>query len=74
MAKLDPFTRKRITRFVEDHRAKSGQLPTFADFEKAGFEKSLVKEAERAKLIEELYVTLTNGTVVKGFKVSDHSP
>jgi hypothetical protein len=71
MGALDPFTARRLSRFVEDHRAKSGQLPTYADFEKAGFARELVKEAERAKLIEELYVTLTNGTVVKGFRLSD---
>ena len=65
---IDLFTRKRLVRFVEDHRAKSGQLPTFADLEKAGFDRSLVKEAERLKIIEEFYVTLTNGSVVKGFK------
>ncbi len=65
---IDLFTRKRLVRFIEDHRAKSGQLPTFADLEKAGFDRALVKEAEKLKIIEEFYVTLTSGTVVKGFK------
>lgn len=65
---IDLFTRKRLVRFVEDYRLKSGQLPTFADLEKAGFDRAMVKEAERLKIVEEFYVTLTNGTVVKGFK------
>ena len=36
---------------------RSGQLPTFGDLEKAGFDRSLVKEAVRLKIIEEFYVT-----------------
>ncbi|MCM2278082.1 MAG: hypothetical protein NDJ89_08395 [Oligoflexia bacterium] len=67
---MDLFTRRRIARFIEDHRARSGQLPTFQDFEKAGIEKTLVKDAIREKLVEEFYLTLTNGAVVKGFKVA----
>ena len=70
---IDIFTRKRLVRFVEDHRAKSGQLPTFGDLEKAGFERGLVKEAVRLRLIEEFYVTLTSGTVMKGFKPGEKS-
>ena len=65
---IDLFTRKRLVRFVEDHRAKSGELPTFGDLEKAGFDRALVKDAIRQKVIEEFYLTLTNGSVVKGFK------
>jgi hypothetical protein len=70
---IDLFTRKRLVRFVEDHRTKSGQLPTFADMEHAGFDRGLVKEAIRLKIVEEFYVTLTNGTVVKGFKPGEKS-
>ena len=65
---MDAFTGKRLIRFIEDFRAKTGQLPIFKDFEEAGFSKEVVKEATRANLIESFYVTLTNGTVVKGFK------
>ena len=66
---LDPFTRRRLLRFVEDFRSRSGQLPTLRDFEGNGFDEDRVKAAIREKVIEEFYVTLTNGTIVKGFKI-----
>lgn len=66
---LDPFTRRRLLRFVEDFRARSGQLPTLRDLEGNGFDEDRVKAAIREKVIEEFYVTLTNGTIVKGFKI-----
>lgn len=65
----DPFTLKRIQAFVAEHRKKSGALATLKDLDAAGFSKELVEEAKKKKLIEEFYVTLTNGTVVKAFKV-----
>jgi hypothetical protein len=68
MAEIDPFTRQRILRFVDSHRSSSGQLPTLKDFEAAGFAKDLINTAVRKGLLSELYVTLTNGTIVKGFK------
>jgi hypothetical protein len=67
--KLDPFTSKRIVKFAAEFRTRSGQLPTLQDFEKEGFEKKAVEAAEKAKLIEQFYVTLTNGTILKGYKV-----
>lgn len=66
---LDPFTSKRITRFIEDHRKASGSLPTLKDFETAGFARKLIDQAVRKDLIEQFYVMLTNGTVVKGYKI-----
>jgi hypothetical protein len=66
---LDPFTSKRITRFIEDHRASSGALPTLKDFEAAGLPRELIDQAVRKDLIELFYVTLTNGTIVKGYKI-----
>lgn len=69
MLALDPFTARRLTRFIEDFRHRSGVLPTLQDFEKAGISRELVEQAVRQKLIEQFYVTLTSGTVVKGFKV-----
>lgn len=65
---IDPFTRKRILHFIENHRANHGQLPTLNDLDQNGFNKETVKAAIKAKVIEEFYVTLTNGTVVKGYK------
>jgi hypothetical protein len=66
---LDAFTSKRITRFIEDHRKSSGVLPTLKDFETAGFARELIDVAVRKDLIELFYVTLTNGTIVKGYKI-----
>lgn len=69
MARLDPFTTRRIIKFIEDHRARSGQLPTLKNFEENGFARELVENAVKEDLIEQFYVTLTNGTVVKGYKI-----
>ncbi|OFZ19093.1 MAG: hypothetical protein A2X94_10105 [Bdellovibrionales bacterium GWB1_55_8] len=66
---LDPFSAKRLARVIQDHQARSGQLPTYQDLAAAGFSREHVKEAIRQKLIEEFFVTLTNGTIVKGFRV-----
>lgn len=69
MPALDPFTSRRLTRFIEDFRHSSGVLPTLQDFEKAGIARDLVEQAVKQKLIEQFYVTLTSGTVVKGYKI-----
>ena len=66
---VDPFTQKRMAKFVEDYRQKSGQLPTIRDFEAAGFDRTTIDSAIKMKLIEEFYVTLTSGTIVKTYKV-----
>lgn len=71
MKPLDPFTSKRILKFVEDFRNRTGALPTIQDFEKSGMSRELVKQAVAQKLIESFYVTLTNGTIVKGFKLRE---
>jgi hypothetical protein len=66
---LDPFTRRRLVRFIEEFRSRSGQLPTLQDLEGNGFDDDRVKSAIKEKVIEPFYVTLTNGTIVKGFKI-----
>lgn len=66
---VDPFTLKRIQRFVEDYRAAHGQLPTLDDFATAGFSKDLVKQATRSEILEQFYVTLSNGVIRKGYKI-----
>lgn len=66
---MDAFTSKRITKFIEDFRRDKAQLPTLKDFAAAGFEESVVNEAEKKKVIEKFYVNLTNGSIVKGYKV-----
>ena len=67
--RIDPFTRKRLEKFVLEFRDSSGILPTLADLAAAGFDKKKVDDAIHDKLIVEFYVTLTNGTVVKGYKL-----
>ena len=57
-----------MVRFAEDFRNRQGQLATLADFEKNGFPKIWVETAVKKKLLAELYVTLTTGAVVKGYK------
>jgi hypothetical protein len=69
MARPDPFTLRRIHKLIEDHRAKTGVLPTLQDFEKGGIAREVIDAAVRAGELEQLYVTLTNGTIVKGYKV-----
>lgn len=67
--RLDPFTQKRLLKFIEDFRARSGVLPTLQDLAQAGFDRDCVDSAVRQALIEQFYVTLTSGTVVKGYKI-----
>lgn len=67
--RIDPFTRKRLEKFITDFRDHSGVLPTLADLAAAGFEKAKVDSAMKDGIIVEFYVTLTNGTVVKGYKL-----
>ncbi|MBI3542226.1 MAG: hypothetical protein HY075_02990 [Deltaproteobacteria bacterium] len=67
--KIDLFTQRRLERFVDDFRSKSGQLPTLKDLADNSFDGELVDRALKEGLIEKFYVTLTNGTVLKGYKV-----
>ncbi len=66
--KIDPFTVRRLERFIGDFRARSGQLPTVRDLGEAGFDETTVDQAVRDDILEQLYVTLTNGTILKGYK------
>lgn len=67
--KIDHFTQRRLEKFVEDFRSRSGQLPTLRDLGDAGFAEDLVDSALKHGILEQFYVTLTNGTVVKGYKL-----
>jgi hypothetical protein len=69
MKKVDAFTLKRICKFIVDFRERTAQLPTLKDLDAGGFDAATVAAAESAKKIEKFYVTLTNGSVVKGYKV-----
>ena len=69
MAKIDPFTEKRAVKFVEDFRANTGQLPTLQDLAQAHFEKPIVDALLKQGILEEFYVTLQSGTIMKGYKI-----
>ena len=66
--KIDPFTVRRLERFIEEFRARTGQLPTVRDLSDGGFDEDFVDRAVRDGILEQLYVTLTNGTILKGYK------
>ena len=66
--RLDAFSLRRLEKVVAGHRARTGELPTFRDLEAAGFAPELLKRAVRDGHLTELFVTLSNGSVVKGFK------
>jgi len=68
---LDTFTLRRLTRFAREFREKQATLPTVRDFDEAGFSKATVDAAVRAGKLTEIYVTLTSGAIVKGYKASD---
>jgi hypothetical protein len=69
MPRIDPFTCRRLTQFVERHRASTGQLPTLQDFEKGGFARALVDQAVREELLDQVYMNLQSGPMVKGYRV-----
>ena len=66
---MDPFTQKRLLKWIERFRTETGELPTLAEFASVGFDKSAVEKAERLELIEQFYITLTDGSIRKGYKV-----
>ncbi len=68
---MDIFTRKRLEKFIHDFRESTGQLPTLNDFDQNHFEKDQIKSAVHDGIIEEFYVTLTNGVIKKGYKIKD---
>lgn len=65
---MDPFSQRRLMNFIANFRGQNGQIPTLKDLAQAGFDGDAVKAALKLQLIEEFYVTLTNGTIVKGYK------
>ncbi|MDR3607297.1 MAG: hypothetical protein P4M08_07950 [Oligoflexia bacterium] len=71
MSRLDPFTSHRLKKLIPEFRQRTGQLPTRQDLEENGFSSTQIDAAVKDKLIEPFYVTLTSGTIVKGFKLKD---
>lgn len=71
MNRLDPFTKKRLEKFIADFRAKEGVLPTLTDLAENGFDSERVKDALHDEVIVEFYVTLTNGVIRKGYKIKE---
>ncbi len=72
--RLDPFSRKRLEKWIGEFRAQTGQLPTRTDLEAAGFDRGKVDAAIHDKVIGESYVTLTNGVIKKGYTVLGPEP
>lgn len=68
--KLDILTERRIAKFINDHRTKTGELPTLQDFERQGISEEILKAAVKAGLIEKRYITLTNGAIMKSYVLS----
>lgn len=66
--RMDSFSVRRLKKFVEDHRARTGQMATLKDIEEGGFDAETLKAALKQKAIRELYSTLTSGAVVKVYK------
>jgi hypothetical protein len=66
---LDSFTQRRLIKFVNEFRAKSGTPPTLHDFETGGFAKDLIELAVKENLLEMFYVNLTSGTIVKTYRL-----
>lgn len=66
---LDLFTSRRIKKFVETFRTNTGQLPTLKDFAQAGFDQDTVELGIKNEILEQFYVTLSNGSIVKTFKL-----
>ncbi len=74
MARLDPFTQKRLEKWIGEFRANTGQLPTRNDLEAGGFDREKVDAAIHDRVICESYVTLTNGVIKKGYTVAQPEP
>ena len=62
------MTRQRMIRFVRTFRNEKGQLPTLRNLEDAGYPPEMVAAGVKSKAIAELYVTMTTGAVVKGYR------
>lgn len=58
----------RLRRFAEEFRQSHGQLASLSDLEAAGFDKKLVARAVKLGKLQELYVTMTNSAIIKGYK------
>ncbi len=71
---IDRFTQERLKKWISEYRKDSGQFPTLSDLEAAHFDRATIDRAVRSQILEELYVTQTNGVIRKGFKVREKSP
>lgn len=68
---LDTFTKTRIKKIISEHRKRHAQLPTLKDLEKYGLSKKEIELGMKEKWLDQLYVNLTTGAVVKVFKVKE---
>jgi hypothetical protein len=69
VTKPDPFTFHRLCRETKRYRDAHATLPTLRDLEALGFSKDVVDAAVKAGHLVELYVPMTNGALVKGYKI-----
>jgi len=68
---VDTFTKNRIKKVISDHRKSYGQLPTLKDLKNQGFAKKEIEVGIKEMWLEQLYVNLTSGAVVKVIKVKE---
>ncbi|MBM4304324.1 MAG: hypothetical protein FJ112_08355 [Deltaproteobacteria bacterium] len=68
---MDTFTKNRIKKVINDHRKSYGQLPTLKDLKNQGFSKKEIEVGIKEMWLEQLYVNLTSGAVVKVIKVKE---
>lgn len=68
---MDTFTKTRIKKTITEHRKKHAQHPSLKDLEKYGFSKKEIEVGVKENWLEQLYVNMTTGSVVKVFKIKD---
>lgn len=70
---IDRFTQERLKKWITEYRKSTGQFPTLTDLETAHFDRSMIDRAVRSQILEEHYVTQTNGVIRKGYSIREKS-
>ena len=58
-----------MIQFVKKFRSETGQLPTLKDLKNSGFSNDEIALGIKEEVIEQFYVTLISGSIVKAFKI-----
>lgn len=66
---MDIFSQSRLKKIILEHRQRHAQFPTLKELEGYGFDKEAVAQALKENIIEQLYVNMTTGAVVKVYKI-----